>query len=167
MVLDAGNPVEALRLRPDRLVVVSKGRVVAERHRNDSRLTLDVGMRFSYYAPYVNILGHPTGRLLLAREGYPIDHVKIIDACAQHKVAIELNANPNRLDLDYTWLPYALSKGVKIAVNPDAHSCEGINDIRYGLYSARKGAVPFYMCLNTMQRDEFEKWIKKRKISRQ
>lgn len=113
--------------------------------------------------PYVNILGHPTGRLLLAREGYPIDHVKVIDACAQHKVAIELNANPNRLDLDYTWLPYALSKGVKIAVNPDAHSCEGINDIRYGLYSARKGAVPFYMCLNTMQREEFEKWMRKRK----
>ncbi|MEY4928260.1 MAG: hypothetical protein RI894_2698 [Bacteroidota bacterium] len=113
--------------------------------------------------PYVNILGHPTGRLLLAREGYPINHAKVIDACAEHKVAIELNANPNRLDIDYTWIPYALSKGVKISVNPDAHSCQGINDIRYGMYSARKGAVPFYMCVNTMQRDEFEKWMRKRK----
>ncbi len=113
--------------------------------------------------PYTNILGHPTGRLLLAREGYPINHTKVIDACAENKVAIELNANPNRLDIDYTWIPYALSKGVKIAVNPDAHSCQGINDIRYGMYSARKGAVPFYMCLNTMQRDEFEKWMRKRK----
>ncbi len=113
--------------------------------------------------PYVNILGHLTGRLLLAREGYPVNHEKVLDACAEHKVAIELNANPNRLDIDYKWIPYALSKGVKICINPDAHSKESINDIRYGMYAARKGAVPFYMCVNTMQREEFEKWMRKRK----
>jgi DNA polymerase (family X) len=113
--------------------------------------------------PNVHILGHLTGRLLLARPGYPVNHERIIDACAEHKVAIELNANPNRLDLDWTWISYAVQKGVKIAINPDAHAMEGINDIRYGVYAARKGGLPFYSCVNAMQRDEFEKWIKKRK----
>ena len=117
--------------------------------------------------PNVHILGHLTGRLLLARPGYPVNHAAVIDACAEHKVAIELNANPNRLDIDWTWISYAVQKGVKIAINPDAHSIEGINDIRYGVYAARKGGLPFYSCVNAMQRDEFEKWIKKRKISRQ
>lgn len=113
--------------------------------------------------PNVHILGHLTGRLLLARPGYPINHERVIDACAEHKVAIELNANPNRLDLDWTWISYAVQKGVKIAINPDAHAMEAINDIRYGVYAARKGGLPFYSCINAMQRDEFEKWTKKRK----
>jgi DNA polymerase (family X) len=117
--------------------------------------------------PNVHILGHPTGRLLLARPGYPINHAAVIDACALHKVAIELNANPNRLDIDWTWISYAVQKGVKIAINPDAHSIEGINDIRYGVYAARKGGLPFYSCVNAMQRDEFEKWMKKRKTPKQ
>lgn len=100
--------------------------------------------------PYTTILGHPTGRLLLSREGYPIDHQKVIDACAANGVAIELNANPYRLDLDWTWIPYALDKGVKIAVNPDAHSREGIHDIHFGVLSARKGGLSADQCLNTL-----------------
>ncbi len=75
--------------------------------------------------PRTNILGHPTGRLLLSREGYPIDHRRIIDACAEHGVAIELNANPYRLDLDWSWIPYAVERGVPISINPDAHSTRG------------------------------------------
>ncbi|HEX8532192.1 MAG TPA: helix-hairpin-helix domain-containing protein, partial [Cytophagales bacterium] len=71
--------------------------------------------------PYTTILGHPTGRLLLRREGYPIDHQKVIDACAANEVIIEINANPWRLDIDWHWLPYALNKGVLISINPDAH----------------------------------------------
>lgn len=98
--------------------------------------------------PYTTILGHPTGRLLLSREGYPIDHMAIIDACAEHQVAIELNANPYRLDLDYEWIPYAMEKGVKISINPDAHSKEGIHDIRYGVLAARKGGLTKEMCFN-------------------
>ena len=61
--------------------------------------------------PYTTMLGHPTGRLLLSRKGYPIDHELVIDACAEHDVIIEINANPYRLDLDYTWVAYALEKG--------------------------------------------------------
>jgi DNA polymerase (family 10) len=63
--------------------------------------------------PYMTMLGHPTGRLLLSREGYPIDYKKVIDACAANEVSIEINANPYRLDLDWTWIEYATSQGVK------------------------------------------------------
>ena len=105
--------------------------------------------------PYTNILGHPTGRLLLSRPGYPIDHHKVIDACAANLVAIELNANPYRLDLDWSYIAYAMEKGVKISINPDAHSTEGIKDIHYGVLSARKGGLTKAMCLNTLDVDGF------------
>lgn len=112
--------------------------------------------------PYTRILGHPTGRLLLAREGYGLDHEKVIDACADLEVVIELNANPLRLDLDWRWIEYALKKGVKIAINPDAHSIEGIDDIRWGVAAARKGGLPKDMCLNTLSIADFEAFCKKR-----
>lgn len=91
--------------------------------------------------PYTTMLGHPTGRLLLSRQGYPINHKKVIDACAANDVSIEMNANPLRLDLDYEWIPYAMEKGVKISINPDAHSTKGIHDIKYGVMAARKGGL--------------------------
>lgn len=109
--------------------------------------------------PRTRILGHPTGRLLLSRSGYPVDHRRLIDACAEHQVVIELNANPNRLDLDYTWLPYAMDQGVSIAINPDAHSVAGISDIRYGIQMARKAGIRVNNCLNTMELADFEKWV--------
>ena len=105
--------------------------------------------------PYTSILGHPTGRLLLSRPGYPIDHQKIIDACAANQVAIELNANPLRLDLDWSWIPVALEKGVFISINPDAHSCKGIHDIHYGVLAARKGGLAENQCLNALNVELF------------
>lgn len=111
--------------------------------------------------PRTTILGHPTGRLLLARKGYPIDFQKVIDACAANKVAIELNANPYRLDLDWQWLPYALSRGVRIAINPDAHSCEGIKHIAYGINTARKGGLTAAECLNSLTATDFLAFAKK------
>ncbi len=105
--------------------------------------------------PFTHILGHPTGRLLLSREGYPIDHQRIIDACAEHHVAIELNANPYRLDLDWSWIPYAVERGVLISINPDAHSTGGIDDIRYGVLAARKGGLTKAACLNTLDWKQF------------
>ncbi len=111
--------------------------------------------------PYTTILGHPTGRLLLAREGYPLDHEKVIDACAANQIAIELNANPLRLDLDWTWIDYAMTKGVKIAINPDAHSMDGIDHIRFGVYAARKGGLDKSSCLNALNADEFSGFLKK------
>jgi DNA polymerase (family 10) len=109
--------------------------------------------------PNTHILGHPTGRLLLAREGYPIDHTYIIDACAANGMVIELNSNPSRLDLDWSWVPYALEKGVKISINPDAHSKDQIRYIHAGVCAARKGGLTSEMCLNAMNLAEFSKWV--------
>ena len=79
--------------------------------------------------PYTTILGHPTGRLLLMRSGYQINHEMIIDACAANKVVIELNAHPYRLDIDWRWIHYAQNKGVLISINPDAHEKMGYHDM--------------------------------------
>ena len=99
--------------------------------------------------PHTTVLGHPTGRLLLSRAGYPVDHKRIIDACAEHQVVIELNANPYRLDIDWTWIPYAVQKGVQISINPDAHAMGGIDDIKYGVLAARKGGLTAEGCWNS------------------
>jgi DNA polymerase (family 10) len=115
--------------------------------------------------PHTTLLGHPTGRLLLAREGYPLDHRRIIDACAAHGVGIELNANPYRLDLDWSWIPYAASCGVPISINPDAHSREGIFDIRYGVLSARKGGLTAKNCWNELPLEAFAERLNTKKRS--
>lgn len=109
------------------------------------------------------ILGHPTGRLLLSRSGYPIDHRKIIDACAANRVVIELNANPHRLDLDWAWIPLALDKGVVISINPDSHSIGGMRDIRFGVFAARKGGLAAKNCLTCMELADFEAFISRKK----
>lgn len=113
--------------------------------------------------PYTTILGHPTGRLLLGRPGYPIDHKKIIDACAANKVVIELNAHPYRLDIDWRWIPYCLEKGVMISINPDAHQLKGYHDMRYGTYAARKGMLTKEHCLNAMDLSTFEHYLSTKK----
>ena len=107
--------------------------------------------------PFTTILGHPTGRLLLSREGYPLDWEKVFDACVRHKVAIELNANPYRLDIDWTLIPEATRRGIPISINPDAHSKDGIHDIRYGVMVARKGGLTGMGCLNARGAEE---WLK-------
>ena len=104
--------------------------------------------------PYTTILGHPTGRLLLSRKGYPIDYKKVIDACAANNVVIEINANPLRLDLDWRWHQYALEKGVWLSVNPDAHRKEGFLDMHFGVLVARKGGLSKEMCLNALSLPE-------------
>lgn len=113
--------------------------------------------------PYTTILGHPTGRLLLAREGYSIDYEKVIDACAANQVVIEINANPLRLDLDWRWHQYALGKGVLLSINPDAHRTTGLNDMRYGLMAARKGGVAARNCLNTFSLEEITTYFSAKK----
>jgi len=100
--------------------------------------------------PYTTILGHPTGRLLLSRKGYPINYKKVIDACAANNVVIEINANPFRLDLDWRWHQYALKKGVWLSVNPDAHRNEGFLDMHFGILVARKGGLSKDRCLNAL-----------------
>ena len=113
--------------------------------------------------PFTTILGHLTGRLLLLRNGYPINHEYIIDACAQNGVCIELNAHPYRLDLDWTWIQYAQKKGVMISINPDAHEKQGYHDMFFGTLAARKGGLLTKNTLNALSIEEFEKYLFDRK----
>ena len=113
--------------------------------------------------PYTTILGHPTGRLLLSRTGYPVDYQRVIDACAAHGVVIEINANPLRLDLDWRWHRYAVEKGVLLAINPDAHRNSGFHDMQYGIHVARKGGVTAENCLNTLSVEVIAEYFEQRK----
>jgi len=89
--------------------------------------------------PKVSMLGHPTGRLLLARDGYSLDLDAVIDAAAKAGTMIEINANPHRLDLDAIHARRASQKGIAIVINPDAHSIGGLDDLEYGITVARRG----------------------------
>ena len=113
--------------------------------------------------PYTTILGHPTGRLLLRREGYPIDHKAIIDACAEKQVVIEINANPWRLDLDWRWVRYAMEQGVMLSINPDAHEMEGYADMKYGVWIGRKGGLTKELTLNALSGKELAGYFEARK----
>jgi DNA polymerase (family 10) len=110
--------------------------------------------------PYTTILGHMTGRQLLIRPGYPVNFKKVIDACAANNVVIEINANPYRLDMDWSHIPYALKKGVMISVNPDAHSIHEIDNIRWGVSAARKGGLTKQMTWNALPLQDIKKWLK-------
>lgn len=99
--------------------------------------------------PYTTMIGHPTGRLLLSRDGYAVDMRNVIDGAAKHNVIIELNASPYRLDIDWRHLRYAKEKGVMISINPDAHAAAGLYEIVYGVGIARKGWQENKDVLNT------------------
>ena len=103
---------------------------------------------------YVDIIGHPTGRILLGREGYALDLDAVIDAAAEHSVCIEINAHPSRLDLDWRYLHRARDKGIKIPIDPDAHVISGLDDMRFGIGIARKGWLRASDVLNTMTTDD-------------
>ena len=109
--------------------------------------------------PYTTILGHMTGRLLLSRKGYPVDHKKIIDACAANKVVIEINAHPRRLDMRWQWIEYALSKKVLLSIDPDAHSIPEFENTTYGVLIAQKGMVTPKNNLSSFSLKEFENFL--------
>ncbi len=113
--------------------------------------------------PFTTILGHMTGRLLLLRQGYPVNHRKIIDACAANGVAIELNAHPYRLDIDWRELYYAVEKGVMISINPDAHQVEGFQDMFFSTLIAQKVGIPRRNVLNAMDLNEINRYLRDRK----
>ena len=113
--------------------------------------------------PYTTILGHMTGRLLLSRPGYPVDHKMIIDACAANNVIIELNAHPSRLDIDWRNIEYALQKNVLISIDPDSHFIDGLDDIKYGILVAQKALLPKEKNLSSFSLQDFEKYITQRK----
>jgi DNA polymerase (family 10) len=113
--------------------------------------------------PYTTILGHMTGRLLLRRPGYDIDIERILRACAAHGVAVEINANPWRLDLDWRWHQRALDLGCMMSINPDAHSTREIDLTHWGVEMARKGGVPANRVLNALTLPQLMQHLKKRR----
>ncbi len=110
---------------------------------------------------HMNILGHSTGRLLLSRKAYELDIERIIDLCAEYRVAIEINSNPHRLDLDWRSCKYAKEKGVMLTIEPDAHRVEGIDDICYGIGVARKGWLEAKDVLNSSNIDRLNEFLRK------
>ncbi len=113
---------------------------------------------------HTDVLGHPTGRLLLARDSYKLNIKKVIEACSKNDVTIEINASPHRLDLDWRNIYYARELGCKFAINPDAHSVKGIEETEFGINIARKGGIQNNEVINCYSEVEFEQYLK-RKIS--
>ncbi|MCK5161278.1 MAG: DNA polymerase/3'-5' exonuclease PolX [Candidatus Aureabacteria bacterium] len=109
--------------------------------------------------PYTTMIGHLTGRLLLSRTGYEVDVEKILKALAGENKAIELNANPHRLDLDWRYCKMAKELGVPVSINPDAHDMEGVKDIKYGVGIARKGWLEKKDILNVKSAGEIKKFF--------
>jgi DNA polymerase (family X) len=116
--------------------------------------------------PFTTILGHMTGRLLLSRPGYPVDHKALIQACAENHVVIELNAHPRRLDVDWRWIDYALDQGVLISIDPDAHSIEGYDLVKYGVLTAQKGGLTPEKNLSSFSLSQFRDYLAARKTAR-
>lgn len=109
--------------------------------------------------PYTSILGHATGRLLLSRKGYPINHEEIIEACAANNVVIELNAHPRRLDMDWRYIHQAMEQDVLISINPDAHAIEGYEDCKYGVLVAQKAGLTAAQNLSSFSLAEMMEFI--------
>jgi DNA polymerase (family 10) len=113
--------------------------------------------------PATTILGHPTGRLLLTRNGFPLDWPRVFEAAARHKVVIELNANPRRLDLDWRLLDACFEAGVPTSINPDAHRPSGLDDMHYGVGVARKAGTTPEFVLNAMETEALERYFEARR----
>jgi len=116
--------------------------------------------------PYTTMLGHPTGRLLLARDPYPVNMDQVLEAAARCGVLIELNANPHRLDLDWRLMEKTKQLGIKVVINPDAHHLDGLEDLSYGVGIARKGWLTPEEVFNTLDVDQIKKYLvqKKKKL---
>jgi DNA polymerase (family 10) len=116
--------------------------------------------------PYITMLGHMTGRLLLRRDAYKVNHEKLIDAAAETRTVIELNCNPKRFDMDWRWWHRARDKGVLCSINPDAHSTGQLQYIRFGADVARKGWLRRQDILNTKPLAEMAEWLRLPKAKR-
>lgn len=116
--------------------------------------------------PFTTMIGHPTGRLLLKRGESSLDMNFLIEYAAQQQTAIEINASPWRLDLDWTWGNKAKQAGLFTSINPDAHSIEGIDDIQYGVRIARKAKFDQARVLNSLSADDFLSWAKTSRTSK-
>jgi DNA polymerase (family 10) len=113
--------------------------------------------------PYTTMIGHISGRLLLSREAYDFDRHAVVNAAIKNRVVIELNCNPHRLDMDWQDLVWACEAGLLISLNPDAHSVEGLDDVEYGIWLARKAFIPKSQIINTWPVDKLKEFLKQRR----
>ncbi len=127
---------------------------------NMSKSEMTKRIIYAIMSPFTHILGHPTGRLLLARPPYEVDIKDVIQAAADYGKVIEINCNPYRLDLSWDNIIYAKEKGVKISINPDSHNSGTISDIFIGVKVARKGWLESKDVINCLDYDDFYKYIK-------
>src|SRR5215204_4516155 len=138
---------------------------VHSRFRLDAKTQTDRIIR-AVSNPFTTILGHLTGRMLLRRPGYEVDIDAILSACAEHAVAVEINANPHRLDLDWRWHGRALELGCMLSINPDAHSIDELDLTRWGVLMARKGGIPAERVLNSLNLKEITAFLQARRAAR-
>ena len=145
-------------------ILASFDLVVASVHSGFNMSEADMTARIirAVQNPFTTILGHPTGRLLLARDGYPVDMHRIIEEAAAHGVAIEVNANPHRLDMDWRHIPYALACGVQLSIGPDAHQMADLDYVDFGLTMVKKGGVAPSQLINTLTAEELIGWKDRR-----
>jgi DNA polymerase (family 10) len=113
--------------------------------------------------PNVDVIGHPTGRMIPDREGADLDMEAVIKAAAEHKVALEINAHPARLDLDDIYSRRAVELGVLLSINTDAHSAEDMDLVHFGIATARRGWVEAEQVINTWNTERLQRWLKSRK----
>jgi DNA polymerase (family 10) len=156
----AGSEVDILkdgRLDLDDEVLAELDVVVASVHSymNLERAEMTERLLAAIENPYTQILGHPTGRLLLRRESFPYDMEAILDAAARHGVAVECNASPERLDLKDTYLRMAKERGVPVVISTDAHTTTTLQFMRYGVHMARRGWIEKKDVLNTLPLEKF------------
>lgn len=151
-------PDEVLE-RFDFVVASIHGRFRLDRKAQTQRLLRAIG------DPHTTIIGHMTGRQLQRRPGYETDVEKVLRACAQHNVVVEINAHPWRLDLDWRWHRAALEFGCMLSINPDAHSIPELDHMHWGVEMARKGGVPAGRVLNAMTLAEIARYLRQKRRS--
>ncbi|MGE5510591.1 MAG: PHP domain-containing protein [Bacteroidota bacterium] len=147
-----------VRARFDFVVASVHGRFRLGREEQTQRIITAVAN------PSTTILGHLTGRQLLRRPGYDVDIEAILKACARHGVAVEINSNPWRLELDWRWHRMALQLGCMLSINPDAHSTDELDLVQWGVAIARKGGVPKQKVLNALNLEDMLAYLAQRKM---
>lgn len=143
----------------DFIVASIHGRFKLDRKAQTNRLLQAISNR------HTTIIGHMTGRQLQRRPGYEIDVEKVLRACAKHDVAVEINAHPWRLDVDWRWHQAALAFGCMMSINPDAHSVRELDHMHWGVEMARKGGVPADRVLNALPLAEITRYLKQKRRS--
>ena len=135
--------------------------VIASVHENFQLTEAEMTQRIltAIEHPKTRMIGHVTNRLLLRRDGYPVDLRAVIDAAIKHRVVIELNASPYRLDIDWRFLAKACERGLLTSINPDAHTTEGLQHTLYGVHQARKAGLPKEAILNTRSLPEIRAFL--------